>query len=167
MDLSANQNDVTQHETFQLEYDGVQDHWFISTFESKYWAFGVASTVQASSTDTSSRASFRLCWNTDDGTCSLVAVDPNQSQQVRTLSARKSGQLFTGGPETIRFYVKFLNRTSISLRGANASGFVGTKGLGKLCGRVFWEKSGLACGKSIERLTLSPPPLDYATQPRQ
>lgn len=136
VDLSANQNDVTQHETFQLEYDAKGDRWCISTFEGKYWAFGAASTVQASnSLSGSDRAYFRLVWNTDDGTCSLMALETG-SGQLRSLGARKSGQLFTGGPESIiRFYVKFLNRTSISLRGANASGFVGTKGQGK---RLLW-----------------------------
>ena len=133
--MSANQNDVTQHETFQLEYEAKGDRWCISTFEGKYWAFGAASTVQASnsaSAGSSDRAYFRLVWNTDDGTCSLMALEPSSGGQLRSLGARKSGQLFTGGPESIRFYVKFLNRTSISLRGANASGFVGTKGQGKL-----------------------------------
>ncbi len=132
--MSANQNDVTQHETFQLEYEAKGDRWCISTFEGKYWAFGAASTVQASNSAAGSndRAYFRLVWNTDDGTCSLMALEPSSGGQLRSLGARKSGQLFTGGPESIRFYVKFLNRTSISLRGANASGFVGTKGQGKL-----------------------------------
>ncbi|KAH9401048.1 Fascin [Tyrophagus putrescentiae] len=120
VDLSANQNDVTQHETFQLEYEAKGDRWCISTFEGKYWAFGAASTVQASnsaSAGSSDRAYFRLVWNTDDGTCSLMALEPSSGGQLRSLGARKSGQLFTGGPESIRFYVKFLNRTSISLRG--------------------------------------------------
>jgi len=130
MDLSANQNDVTQHETFQLEYDSSHDCWHISTFEGKYWSFGAASTVQAASSDIGARASFRVRWNNDDGTCSLFAAEINQNQ-MRTLGARKSGQLFTGGPESIRFYIKFLNRTSISLRAANSSGFVGTKGQGE------------------------------------
>lgn len=135
VDLSANQNDVTQHETFQLEYEAKGDRWCISTFEGKYWAFGAASTVQVSnsaSAGSSDRAYFRLVWNTDDGTCSLMALEPSSGGQLRSLGARKSGQLFTGGPESIRFYVKFLNRTSISLRGANASGFVGTKGQGSV-----------------------------------
>ena len=92
--------------------------------------------MQIANTDINGRAIFRLRWNYEDGTCSLLAIEPNQSQP-RTLGARKSGQLFTGGPESIRFYVKFLNRTSISLRGANASGFVGTKGQGKLT-LFFW-----------------------------
>ena len=130
MDLSANQNEVTQHETFQLEYDPPHDSWQISTSNGRYWSFGAASTVQVSNTDLAVRANFRIRWNNDDGTCSLYAIEPGQDQ-LRTLGARKSGQLYTSAPESIRFYVKFLNRTCIILRGANSSGFVGTKSQGK------------------------------------
>lgn len=130
IDLSANQNDVTQHETFQMEYDQSDNYWYLSTSDNKYWSFGVASTVQVASGDLNSRARFRIIWNVDDGTCSLFATD--STGQLRTLGARKSGQLFTSGPESIRFYIKFLNRTRISLRGANSSGFVGTKGQGSV-----------------------------------
>ena len=113
----------------------------MSSFQDKYWAFGAASTVQVSTTDISGSAKFRLSWNYDDGTCSLLALESSQNQ-LRTLCARKSGQLYTGGPESIRFYMKFLNRTSISLRGANCSGFVGTKGQGKSTVqivKIVWE----------------------------
>lgn len=130
--MSANQNDVTMHETFGMEYDNTNNCWYFSTKEGKFWSLGAASTVQASTTDVSARAIFRLRWNADDGTCSLYVVEkPDQCDgQLRNLCARKSGQLFTGGNESIRFYIKFLNRTCISLRASTSSGFVGTKGSG-------------------------------------
>lgn len=134
VDLSANQCEVTQHEAFQMEYDNQLDCWYFSTKDGKYWSLGAASTVQASSYDINARASFRLIWNVDDGTCSLFAIDqPTQKDsQMKNLCARKSGQLYTSGNDYIRFHVKFLNRTCISLRGSNSSGFVGTKGQGIL-----------------------------------
>jgi hypothetical protein len=46
---------------------------------------------------------------------------------MKWICARKSGQLYTGQSDAVKFYVKFLNRTSINLRGSSASGFVGLK----------------------------------------
>lgn len=128
VDLSANQNDVTAHEVFQIEYEEDSDAWHLTTSDGNYWAQGPASTVQVATRDYQARAKFRLDWNSDDGSCSLFVLD--QDGQPKSLGARKSGQLYTGGPESIRFYIKFINRTSISLRGINSSGFVGTKCLG-------------------------------------
>lgn len=110
-----------------MEYDEKNDCWYLSTKDGKYWSLGAASTVQVASNNRSDRAGFRLAWNRDEGTCSLLAIDDNQS---RTLCARKSGQLYTGGSESIKFFIKFMNRTNISLRASNSSGFLGTKGQG-------------------------------------
>lgn len=135
VDLSANQNEITKDETFQMEFDNEMDCWYLSTRDGRYWSPGAASTIQIDqsfnkSNKTSDRGGFRLVWNKDDGTCSLNSIDRDQKQS-RPLCARKSGQLYTAnGSEPIKFYMKFLNRTNISLRALNSSGFVGIKGQG-------------------------------------
>lgn len=129
VDLSANQNELTKQETFQFEYNAKDLSWHITTQEGHYWALGGASTIQTNK-DVSAKASFKLKWNTDDGSCSLAVSDPNVNDEalMKWICARKSGQLFTGSAEAaVKFFVKFLNRTSINLRASNASGFVGLK----------------------------------------
>jgi hypothetical protein len=135
VDLSANQNEATQHETFQFEFDNESNCWFVSTYEGNYWSLGGASTIQASNKDIKSRAYFKIKWNNEDGSCSLLVSDsPTEETNMKWICARKSGQLYTGQSDAVKFYVKFLNRTSINLRGSSASGFVGLKvpGAGKL-----------------------------------
>jgi hypothetical protein len=103
--------------------------WYIATHESHYWALGGASTIQTNR-DLSARTTFKLKWNADDGTCSLAVSDSKVTDEslMKWICARKSGQLFTGSAESpVKFFVKFLNRTSINLRASNASGFVGLK----------------------------------------
>jgi len=53
---------------------------------------------------------------------------------MKWVCAKKSGQLFTGSAEPVKFYMKFENRRSFNLRASNGSGFVGLKmaGAGKL-----------------------------------
>ncbi|KAH7644043.1 singed-like protein [Dermatophagoides farinae] len=129
VDLSANQSEVTQHETFQIEYNDKYDCWYLSTKDGKYWSPGVASAVHVSQPNMSVKGRFRLSWNQDEGTCSLSLID-DDNDQLKPLCARKSGQLYTGGGESIKFHIKFMNRTNVCLRASNSSGFVGTKGQG-------------------------------------
>ena len=130
VDLSANQSEVTQHETFQIEYNDKYDCWYLSTKDGKYWSPGVASAVHVSQPNMSVKGRFRLSWNQDEGTCSLSLID-DDNDQLKPLCARKSGQLYTGGGESIKFHIKFMNRTNVCLRASNSSGFVGTKGQGQ------------------------------------
>ncbi|CAG2102046.1 unnamed protein product [Medioppia subpectinata] len=136
VDLSANQNELTKQETFQFEYNNSDQSWYITTYEGHYWALGGASTIQTNK-DLSARSCFKIKWNSDDGSCSLAVSDPKAGDETLTkwIGARKSGQLFTCQSDSaVKFFVKFLNRTSINLRASNASGFVGLKlpGSGKL-----------------------------------
>lgn len=123
MDLSANQNELTGHEAFQIDFDEREKCWYLSTAQSKYWALGPNSAVQIG--DAQAKQRLRMTWNADDGTCSLYTLDDNG--QLKTIGARKSGQLCTGAAEAERFHIKILNRPCITLRGTSLSSFVGTK----------------------------------------
>lgn len=127
MDLSANQNELTGHETFQIDFDERDQCWYLSTAQGKYWALGPNSAVQIG--EPQARQRLRITWNADDGTCSLYTLDgaDGGGGQLKTIGARKSGQLCTGAVEPIRFYIKILNRPCITFRGASLSSFVGTK----------------------------------------
>ncbi|XP_054159197.1 protein singed-like [Oppia nitens] len=136
VDLSANQNELTKQETFQFEYNSIDNSWYITTFDGHYWALGGASTIQTSK-DFTTKTSFKLKWNPEDGSCSLAVNDGKGGDEssIKWIGARKSGQLFTCTSDSaVKFFMKFLNRTSINLRASNASGFVGLKlpGSGKL-----------------------------------
>lgn len=131
MDLSANQNEVTgQHETFQMEFDSKTGLWYFNNADGKYWSQGAASAMHIS--DSSARAGMRLEWSGSDGTCSLLIANGSD----KPIGARKSGQL-AAGLEPVGFFIKFLNRTCISLRSSVSSGFVGTKGQKLETGRTI------------------------------
>lgn len=128
MDVSANQNEVTaEHETFQFRYNQATDTWNIITKEGNFWSLGAAATIHAANKDAKAGGHFKLRWNPEDGTCSLLAMSDPKSSDQKWICSKKSGQLVTAGSEPVRFYVKLQNRTTINLRGANASGFVGLK----------------------------------------
>jgi len=136
VDLSANQSDVTsEHETFQLEYNIKSDTWNIRTKDGQYWNPGAASAIQVSSRSRESSGFFKLKWN-EDGTCSLLYSDSSgiEDDNSRWVCARKSGQLCLSQTDPVGFHLLLRNRTSLNLRPASGSGFVGLKqpGLGKL-----------------------------------
>lgn len=102
------------------------------TESGSYWSLGGIGTIQASSKDVKSRGHFRLKWNNDDGTCSISAAsEPVEEAKMKWVCGRKSGQLYLGTADPVKFHVKFENRTAFNLRGSNASGFVGLKLPGK------------------------------------
>ncbi|RWS15974.1 singed-like protein [Dinothrombium tinctorium] len=136
VDLSANQNEITsEFETFQLQYNQEFDTWHISTKEGNYWGLGGASTIQAANKDEKNRGHFKIKWN-DDGTCSILASSDGKAtdDSMKWICNRKSGQLFTGSQDPVRFFAMLQNRTSFNLRASTGSGFIGIKvpGSGKL-----------------------------------
>ncbi|XP_074603413.1 fascin domain-containing protein singed isoform X2 [Brevipalpus obovatus] len=133
VDLSANQNEITsQHETFQLQYNKSSDTWHILTKDGNYWALGAASTIQASSRDEKNACYFKLKWNADGTTSILLSSLDGKTDEANAkwICNRKSGQLCTGVADPVKFYLMFRNRTSLNLRAANGSGFVGLKSAG-------------------------------------
>lgn len=138
MDVSANQNEITSsHEVFELQYQECSDTWTIRTKDHHYWSPGAASAIQTNSGDISSAAHFKMIWNQDDGSCSLLVSNTsgkNDESGAKYVAARKSGQLCYSSQDQASFYLLLQNRTSLNLRSANGSGFVGLKvpGSGKL-----------------------------------
>ena len=138
MDVSANQNEITSsHEVFELQYHDKSDTWTIRTKDHHYWSPGAASAIQTNSGDISSAAYFKMVWNQDDGSCSLLVSNSSgrsDESGAKWVAARKSGQLCYSSQDPAYFYVVFQNRTSLNLRAANGNGFVGLKvpGSGKL-----------------------------------
>ena len=47
LDLSANQEEVTDKETFQVEFDAESSKWHIRTAENRFWSLEQASGIQA------------------------------------------------------------------------------------------------------------------------
>lgn len=131
--MSANQNEISQFEAFQLKYNKDADTWNIFTQDGNYWALGAASTIQASSKDEKNACQYRFNWNSD-GTVSMSLVNGKENSDLKWICSRKSGQLCIGTSDPVKFYLMFRNRKSLNLRASTGSGFVGLKSIdsGKL-----------------------------------
>ncbi len=49
MDVTANQDEISDHETFQLEFDVTTGRWYIRTMGDHYWTLESSGGIQASS----------------------------------------------------------------------------------------------------------------------
>lgn len=133
VDLSANQTDITSNfETFQLTYHKQTQNWSIMTKDCNFWTISAntntVSVCRPGDYEGLTRGQFKLVWSDSDATFSIKYVDPNR--QERWIAARKSGQLFLGGPsqDPVKFIMRFQNRRLLNLRPVEGSGFVGLKG---------------------------------------
>ena len=50
VDVTANQEEISDHETFQMEYDGTSKRWYLRTMQDKYFTLQVGGGVQANET---------------------------------------------------------------------------------------------------------------------
>lgn len=136
MDVTANQDEVSDHETFQLEWDKESGRWFVRTMQDKYWALESSSGIQANADKGTSNCLFELCWQSD-GSLTLVA------NNGKLVGAKKSGHLFANcepGDPAAKFHFALVNRPVLVLR--CDQGFVGRKGPSspKLeCNRAHYE----------------------------
>ena len=48
VDVTANQEETLEHETFQLEYDDMSKRWYIRTMQDKYFTLQAGGGIQAS-----------------------------------------------------------------------------------------------------------------------
>lgn len=47
VDVTANQDEISDHETFQLEFDWTTKRWYIRTMQDRYWTLETAGGIQA------------------------------------------------------------------------------------------------------------------------
>ena len=47
VDVTANQEEISDHETFQLEYDDMSKRWYIRTMQDKYFTQQSGGGIQA------------------------------------------------------------------------------------------------------------------------
>lgn len=108
--MTANQDEISDHETFQLEFDASTGRWYIRTMGDRYWTLESAGGVQASSDKKTSNALFSMEWQ-DDGS---VGFRANNGKFVAT---KKSGHLYAN-METVedssKFYFYLINRSDMS-----------------------------------------------------
>lgn len=50
VDVTANQEEISDHETFQMEYDTASKRWYIRTMQDKYFTLQSGGGIQASET---------------------------------------------------------------------------------------------------------------------
>ncbi|XP_022702733.1 protein singed-like isoform X3 [Varroa jacobsoni] len=122
VDLTANQDEISDHETFQLEFDKATQRWLIRTMQDKYWTLEPTGGIQASGERASSNALFRLDWQTD-GSVSFIA------NNGKLLAIKKSGHLYANADsaqdENVKFYFFLISRPMLVLK--CDQGFVGFK----------------------------------------
>ena len=49
VDVTANQDEISNYETFQLEFESCSKRWYIRTMQDKYWTLETAGGIQACS----------------------------------------------------------------------------------------------------------------------
>jgi fascin 1/2 len=47
VDVTANQDEISDHETFQLEFDVSTKRWYIRTMQDRYWTLETGGGIQA------------------------------------------------------------------------------------------------------------------------
>lgn len=124
VDLTANQEEISDHEKFQLEHEKVSDCWYIRTMQDKYFTMQPGGGVQASESIKTPNGMFDLLWQ-EDGTICLRA------KNGKLIGIKKSGHLFANCEEIeekTKFYFYLINRPILVLK--CDQGFVGYKSAG-------------------------------------
>ena len=67
--MTANQEEISDHETFQLEFDSVTGRWYIRTMQDKYFTLQPGGGVQAGEKMRTDQALFDLQWLEDGSVC--------------------------------------------------------------------------------------------------
>lgn len=123
IDLSANQDDdeVSDRETFQIEFDKKSGKWRMRTAENKFWSLEAANGIQGVGNQASGTGLFSIEWQ-DDGAVALKASND------KYVTAKMNGSLYAvsdscGDKE--RMILTVINRPILILK--CDFGFIGFK----------------------------------------
>lgn len=135
VDVTANQDEIGDAETFQMEYDWSAHRWGLRTTQDRYWCLSNGSGIQATGNRRSADALFELVWH-GDGSVSFRA------NNGKFLGTKRSGHLFATSEsieEIAKFYFYLINRPILVLK--CEQGFVGLRqGATKLeCNKATYE----------------------------
>lgn len=158
VDVTANQDEIGDNETFQLEYDWSAHRWALRTtqvssvwslgygsnltwftfryFQDRYWCLSTGGGIQATGNRRSADALFELVWH-GEGSVSFRA------NNGKLLATKRSGHLFATAEaveDTTKFYFYLINRPILVLK--CEQGFVGYRapGSNKLeCNKAIYE----------------------------
>ncbi|KAF2903734.1 hypothetical protein ILUMI_02442 [Ignelater luminosus] len=121
VDVTANQDEISDHETFQLEFDWSTKRWYIRTMQDRYWTLETGGGIQAVGDKRSSNALFDLIWQGDGS----VAFRANNGRYVIT---KRSGHLYATADtidDNCKYFFYLINRPILVLK--SEQGFVGYK----------------------------------------
>ncbi|XP_047994891.1 protein singed [Leguminivora glycinivorella] len=133
VDVTANQDEISSHETFQLEFNWATKRWYIRTMQDRYWTLETGGGIQAASDNKSSNALFELDWQGDGA----VAFRANNGKYLMT---KRSGHLYANADtidDNCKYYFYLINRPILVLK--CEQGFVGPKGVRLECNKANYE----------------------------
>lgn len=136
VDVTANQDEIGDHETFQLEYDWSAHRWALRTTQDQYFCLSAGGGIQATGARRTADALFDLVWH-GDGSLSLRA------NNGKYLGTKRSGHLFATSDtveENSKYYFYLINRPILVLK--CEQGFVGFRAPGNTkleCNKATYE----------------------------
>ncbi|XP_026478319.1 protein singed [Ctenocephalides felis] len=136
VDVTANQDEISEHETFQLEFDWTTRRWALRTTQDRYWSLESGGGIQACGDKRSANSLFEMVWQADGS----VALRANNGKYLAT---KRSGHLFASSEtveENSKYYFYLINRPILVLK--CEQGFVGYKAPGSTkleCNKACYE----------------------------
>ncbi|CAI6344413.1 unnamed protein product [Macrosiphum euphorbiae] len=136
VDVTANQDEISDHETFQLEFDPSTKRWYIRTMQDRYWTLETGGGIQAVADKKSSNALFELAWQGDGSVCF-------RANNGKYVSTKRSGHLYANVDaidDACKYFFYLINRPILVLK--CDQGFVGYKSSSSLrleCNKASYE----------------------------
>jgi len=136
VDVTANQEEIENTETFQLEAEAGSGRWYIRTMQDRYFTLQPGGGVQAADKVRTQQALFDLEWQEDGSVCI-------KGSNGKYIGNKKSGHLFANCDsiaDNTRYFFYLVNRPILVLK--CDQGFVGYKGAGSVkleCNKASYE----------------------------
>ena len=92
MDVTANQEEISDHETFQLEHEPSSGKWYLRTMQDRYFTLAAGGGIQAAEKKKTDQALFDLLWQ-EDGSVSFKAANGNFTNLNSPESIQQSGSI--------------------------------------------------------------------------